>query len=516
MSSQLKITLDMLKNIITQDSFKKYLKNARWFGKKASIVDDIIIKDYSSFTAAEDNHSYIVPLILSIIFKKEKEKSLYYLPVLISKQKKKAPVLGKIDDFTVYDAIHTLDYNNLFDKSIFDNREKTLEKGGRVKFHSFSENEVTSSKSLTDVSSNSLTLIEKDMIVKTYRHLDAGTNPDIEINLSLSKETDFNNFPRITGYVTYNNSQKYYLALIQNYIINKGDLWAWTEDFLDNYYRGVINKEKTYVNDHADNYYKDMKSLGSVIARLHLALADIKKELFLPESLGHNGIKLLVNNITNSFNKLITYMEDKQLTGSIKENVEKVIKSKEKILKILDYVMNFDGELGQIIRIHGDLHLEQILKTRDSFVVLDFEGEPLKSLADRRCKYSPLKDVAGMIRSFNYSGYSALFNKLNIIESAGKNYDYEEISKQLESTRKDWEQTAVNSFLESYFYEIKKSNPDLVPQGKNLDLLLAVFKLEKSIYEGLYEVNNRLEWLKIPLNGIIECLNDFEGVIDNE
>jgi maltose alpha-D-glucosyltransferase/alpha-amylase len=152
------------------------------------------------------------------------------------------------------------------------------------------------------------------------------------------------------------------------------------------------------------------------------------------------------------------------------------------------------AEAGQRIRIHGDYHLGQVLRSRNDYVILDFEGEPARSLAERRAKQSPLKDIAGMLRSFSYAAYAALNT------FAQRRPDD---AKYLDPWVTLWQNAVTTSFLRTYQLTINETSTSLIPTPKQAQLLLDAYLLEKSLYELLYELNNRPTWVHIPLAGIL-------------
>jgi maltose alpha-D-glucosyltransferase/alpha-amylase len=152
------------------------------------------------------------------------------------------------------------------------------------------------------------------------------------------------------------------------------------------------------------------------------------------------------------------------------------------------------ADAGQRIRIHGDYHLGQVLRSRGDYVILDFEGEPARSLEQRRAKQSPLKDVAGMLRSFSYAAYAALNAFAQRRPDDARN---------LEPWVALWQNSVSTEFLRAYRDAIGKTNPDLIPKAGQSQLLLSAYLLEKSLYELLYELDNRPTWVRIPLAGIL-------------
>jgi maltose alpha-D-glucosyltransferase/alpha-amylase len=152
-----------------------------------------------------------------------------------------------------------------------------------------------------------------------------------------------------------------------------------------------------------------------------------------------------------------------------------------------------DGTLGQRTRIHGDYHLGQVLQVKTDYMILDFEGEPARPLAERRAKFSPMKDVAGMVRSLGYAAYSGL-----IAHTARRPEDW----KSLEPWARLWERSTAAEFLRAYRDTVQNA-PFLPSSEDGFRRLLAVFLLDKALYELSYELNNRPAWVRIPLIGIL-------------
>jgi maltose alpha-D-glucosyltransferase/alpha-amylase len=160
-----------------------------------------------------------------------------------------------------------------------------------------------------------------------------------------------------------------------------------------------------------------------------------------------------------------------------------------------------DGTLGQRIRIHGDYHLGQVLQAKSDYVIIDFEGEPARPLAERRAKVSPLKDVAGMVRSLGYAAYSAL-----IAYTTRRPEDW----KSLEPWARLWERSTAAEFLRGYRHTAQNA-PFLPSSEDGFRKLLSVFLLDKTLYELAYELNNRPTWVGIPLRGILSISLEAGG-----
>ena len=168
--------------------------------------------------------------------------------------------------------------------------------------------------------------------------------------------------------------------------------------------------------------------------------------------------------------------------------------------KVEDLYVLKDTQINKI-RYHGDYHLGQVLKTAEDFVIFDFEGEPLRPLEERRVKHSPLRDVAGMLRSFNYAAYAGLFH---FSETGQADWTF------LERWGRAWEALVCHAFLKGYKEEtLKRSARFLPPSEEMIHKVLSVFQLDKAMYELNYEINNRPSWLKIPIQGIKAATGGF-------
>jgi len=225
----------------------------------------------------------------------------------------------------------------------------------------------------------------------------------------------------------------------------------------------------------------DLGELGEVIGRMHTVLgSDITDPDFSPDDPGEEGLALLTATIDEEIERVFLDLPgDDEAVAPIAGRGEEVRDR----LQLMSHVVVG----GKLIRHHGDLHLGQTLRTPDRWVVLDFEGEPARALIDRRRKRSPLRDVAGMLRSFAYAATAA-----SLLKDA--------------TVPEDWEATARERFLNGYFTEV---DAGLLPASEaGIRQLLAIFELEKAVYELRYELNNRPDWVPIPVAGIARLLQE--------
>ena len=311
------------------------------------------------------------------------------------------------------------------------------------------------------------------LMLKLFRRLQFGPNPDVEVGWFLTEHSQFRGTPAVAGSLDYvrDDGQRASLALLQEFVVNRGDAWSTIRARLSEVLHGG-----------------DMSSSLTSIERLALTTADLHVALgggdadFAPEATDAGDVAAW----RAAIHAEVAHASDGLARRQIAIDTGALLRRADGI----------DGLLGAAkIRHHGDYHLGQVLEREDgSFVVIDFEGEPSKPLAQRREKRSPLRDVAGMLRSLDYARHVA-------VQSAGTDAeatDHVQIAGA-------WYSAARQAFLDAYLREIRNASPALLPT--DVEAPLAALELEKAAYEVSYELNNRPDWLPIPLAamGDTEC-----------
>jgi maltose alpha-D-glucosyltransferase / alpha-amylase len=304
--------------------------------------------------------------------------------------------------------------------------------------------------------------------------------------------------------------------MLQGLVTNEGDGWSWTLEELDRYYeasaaqsfaQGGIAEgqpglaqlseapETQFARDHVGTYLDAAALLGRRTAELHLALASPTRDpAFAPEPLSSQDIDRLREDLivhaTRAFDALKENVA--RLPDGVLERAGLVLSRRS---LVLDRLRQLSGKQIDAVRtrIHGDYHLGQVLRSKGDFVILDFEGEPARSLAERRTKQSPLKDVAGMLRSFSYAAFSALMKY-----SSRRPEDFH----RLEPWAQLWEQSVSAAFLRAYC-EFAKGAAVIPSEPPLFEQLLEAYVIDKALYELAYELNNRPNWVLIPLTGIL-------------
>jgi maltokinase len=317
--------------------------------------------------------------------------------------------------------------------------------------------------------SNTSVVFDEELILKAFRRLEPGINPELEL-LRFLTEHGFGNIAALGGWYAYSGgAMSTTLGILQQYVHNARDGWELALDELA---------------EAPERFLTRLRRLGEVTGQMHTALAaDANDPNFCPETPSVESLGLLTATVDEQIEQIFLALPDDETVAPIAGRGEEV----REILRLLTHA----GSRGKLIRHHGDFHLGQTLWSEggNDWVILDFEGEPARSLHERRRKRSPLRDVAGMLRSFAYAVSAA-----ELLRGT--------------SAPAGWEDRAREVFLESYLASVE---PTLLPAGHEaIRRLLAVFELEKAVYELRYELDNRPDWVRIPVAGIQRLME--EGV----
>jgi maltose alpha-D-glucosyltransferase / alpha-amylase len=372
--------------------------------------------------------------------------------------------------------------------------------------------------------SNSSVVYEKRLVLKIFRRLEQGLNPDLEIGAFLTAKTSFRNVPPLAGYLEYlsETGARTALGILQGYIANEGDAWQFTLKALAEYYgeaqrSGSLGASEVphspllslcgqTLPDKARQrigYYLDSAALlGRRTAELHLALASDQKDPdFAPQAFSEAELRALANSavqlLTANFD-LLGRLKHKMPDHS-REDAESALRLEERARGRLQLLAGRRIS-AMVTRIHGDYHLGQVLFTGSDFVIIDFEGEPARPLAERRKKRSPLQDVAGMLRSFHYAAYAPL------LHDNGEKLPHETL-QDLGNWAQYWQRWVSATFLKKYL-EVSGNSNFIPKDGEELALLLDLYLLDKAVYELGYELNNRPSWVRIPLDGLSQLLQN--------
>lgn len=336
--------------------------------------------------------------------------------------------------------------------------------------------------------------------MKIYRKLFLETNPEVEMLKFLTEQGGYANVPAYRGSLIWSrkNIAPVTFALMMYKIDAQKDNWATTgdelNDFLQSFIQGSFSIHE-FVFEHVELLAKRTAQMHTALAH-ETSMKDFKTEKFNPAYR-----TWLFDHLMSLVDGRISMLQDNHhlLDEDAKRMAQLLMDKREIVLRFFEKIKKKPLKSLRT-RIHGDFHLGQVLHTGGDFIIIDFEGEPESSISDRKIKHSPLKDVAGMIRSFHYAVSAKLF-----YSNETKHKD--QLSLQKAADR--WFYLIRETFTETYLHELGP-HQKLYANKAEINFLFLLHLLEKAIYEVGYELNGRPDWLKIPLKGIEQVINELE------
>jgi maltose alpha-D-glucosyltransferase/alpha-amylase len=351
--------------------------------------------------------------------------------------------------------------------------------------------------------SNSSVRIADSMVFKLYRQLHAGIHPEVEMGRYLTEVAGYRNSPRLLAWVVYQpvKGDPVVLGVMHDFVRNQGDGWQWTRGYLDRYLEDaeLVSAEAiAAATDPHAGYAAFAATLGRRVAELHQALArgtadpDFRPERIVARDLAQwkRRVKARVH---AAFSGLKAARP--RLADDVRARVDLLIARREQVMKRLEALSPARVDAMKT-RVHGDLHLGQVIVAQDDFYIIDFEGEPLRTLDERRARDTALRDVAGMVRSFDYAARARAIDRAR---------NRPELLAQLLPLARDWAVQATEAFMAGYRTAIEGS-PSWPSDAATAERLIELFALEKALYEVAYEAANRPDWLRIPVDGVLDML----------
>jgi trehalose synthase-fused probable maltokinase len=446
-----------------EEALREFVLAQRWFGSKS--------KEVAHFRLLEMIPLSELPLGLAVL---EVEflpgtHELYQLPIGARLEGEWTEgVICVNEGMAIYDAMSDPDTARQLMRLMAEDTE--IETGqGVAEFRTAAGSrlpaEIAAVRAMGAEQSNSSVVLDEKLVLKAYRRLGAGPNPELEI-LRFLTERDFPHIAALRGW--YGHSGRLIdatLGIVQDFLAGATDGW---------------DLALADLREDPQRFVARARALGEVTGRLHTALgSDPQDPAFAPEDTSAEALGLLTATVDEEIERVFVDLpDDLEVLAPIAGRGQEVRDQ----LRMLTQV----GSAGRVIRHHGDYHLGQVmLRSDDDWVVLDFEGEPARTLVERRRKRSPLRDVAGMLRSFAYAATAS-----ELLHDA--------------PAPASWEHAVRGAYLDGYLEETDQS---LLPPGRAaVERLLAVFELEKAVYELRYELDNRPDWVKIPVAGIARLL----------
>ncbi len=342
------------------------------------------------------------------------------------------------------------------------------------------------SRTLQGEQSNTSVIVNQSCVMKLYRKLEQGRNPEIELGKYLTSSVRFDKTPTLLAFLRLSSPDGYDVdgIVLHEYVPNQGDCWPWALQKATSFIESVNQDSEVYpwLEQEAETL-QGASSIGRTIAEFHSLLAKADTEGMRPEQASQQDFEAWVESIRKEANNALEALNRVQHPDESLKNL---------VTEATSLQPDPPSQLGLKTRIHGDLHLGQILVGKDRFLIIDLEGEPAKPLFERNSLESPLVDVAGMLRSWNY-----------VAMSLSKQYPEK---KALLSA---WENLVSNQFLRSYIDAAGSSDTKFLPEDEqSTKQILDLFKLRKALYELRYELDYRPDWVDIPAVAIKNLLEN--------
>ena len=521
-----------------EQQLERYIRGKRWFGGKAreiasSELLELLALDRSTIqlAAVRVNYvegpaeTYVLPLTMAWGAAAKEDETNADLVVTRLK--------GKRSSGVVYEAVT----HDAFTKSILNlfRQRKTLRgKRGTIaaeKTRLSPKEAIKLDPALTGYvaraeQSNTSIIYGEKLFVKLFRKLEAGINPDVEISRFLTEETEFRNTPLMFGSIEYTpeaGGDHVALAIAQQMVPNARDAWRFTIDELGRYFERVLSTPElkkeieanvpkvgpldlisqqadTLVTNALGTYISAAEMIGRRTGELHVALSSSPSNSdFAPEPFSPHYQRGLYQSMRTQTTRTMQLLRRrmKNLSETTRADAEAVLAVEQQIHAQFRALVDHNLQALRT-RVHGDYHLGQLLYTGKDFFIIDFEGEPSRPLSERRLKRSPLKDVAGMMRSFHYATHAALLGQ-------GESALRPEDAAALAGAAAFWTRWVETIFLREYVWAATSGN-FLPPTNDQLRVLVNSYVLEKALYEVVYELNHRPEWTTIPLRGILQIV----------
>jgi maltose alpha-D-glucosyltransferase / alpha-amylase len=519
-----KLLAEPQKTVLEREILPAWLQNSRWFGGKAREPRQVRIVE--SFPSGDDERAARIAFVE--VSYADAQPQVYLVPLQIASGENALRLLadspraivarfrGDGGDSVLHDAVYDEHFRAGLLRTIIGGRRISAGAGSLVGCPAAElnttlghENLSLGSRLLKVEQSNSAIVYESRLFLKLYRQLEDGTNPDAELMRFLSERQKFAHVPGFCGTIEYQRprAEPRVLGLLVAHVANEGDAWSYTLDSLGRYFERVLARKADLAGTGDAEllaeviggvYPERARLLARRTGEMHLALASATDdEQFAPEPFTTFAQRSLYQAMRNATRRMVQLVQKKirDIPKAYRKEVADVPGFEAEILKRQARV----GEhriAATKSRTHGDYHLGQVLYTGSDFVIIDFEGEPARSLKERKAKRSPLRDVAGMIRSFHYAAYAALRDHPAL---RGEDAAF------VEPWAEAWAHTVGQIFLDAYLETV--AGASFIPaEPEDLKILLEAHLLEKAAYEVTYELNNRPDWVVIPVRGIRSIL----------
>jgi maltose alpha-D-glucosyltransferase / alpha-amylase len=518
-----------------EDILSRYLPARRWFASKTSGIKSVSILDAIPI----ENRGFI--LILGVSYREGGTEN-YVLPLTmspvadfdLSREENRAAAIaryGAHGELVLSDALSDSAFARLLVDLIGRRRQIAGEHGELHGIPTRAFKALRGSATLEPhvsraEQSNSSVLYSDRLFLKVYRKIEAGINTDFEVSRFLSEKAAFPSVPPVAGALEYRAGKKTTsIGLLQGLVPATGDAWTLTLDHVGRYFERLLSERDLLeqanlsvptaddlrtaraeptplARDLLGTYITSAELLAQRSAEMHLALASAPEDpVFATEPFTPHYQRSIYQHMRTQATQAFQLLRKKarDLDKPLRADAEALLAREADVLARFREVL--DRKIAAVrIRNHGDFHLGQVLHTGRDFVIIDFEGEPGRPLSERRIKRSALRDVAGMLRSFNYAPYAVLLG-----QASGLVRD--EDAPLLDRAALFWHRWVSAIYVRRYL-QVAREGSVVPADNEQLETLLRAYLLEKALYEIVYELNNRPAWVGIPLRGALQLLGE--------
>ncbi|HSK41061.1 MAG TPA: putative maltokinase, partial [Arenibaculum sp.] len=513
---------------LAADVLPTYLPKQRWFGAKDSRIERTRLATAAEFAAGGEN--YLLARV-DVDLAGGGEPQHYFLPLAIDWDDTHAGSASPVLPYTMARVRRGPRLGNLYDAMQSDRFTRALLDAmgrGEDLASAFGKLRVIRTERFADVAlspdveirrmaveqSNTSVLIGDQLVLKAYRRLVRGTHPELEIARFLTEVAGYRNTPPLVGAIEHVDQDGTPMALVvaQGFVRNQGDGWSFTTEWLERELEEIRlgtqqpteSASERLAMDSGEKetggiYFSLADTLGRRTAELHKAFAiESGDPAFEPEPITEHDLRHWTDAARAQTEQAFAALRQAvaHMPGDRRDEAHLLLDRRRECLDLLDHLM--EGRLDTLkTRHHGDYHLGQVLRAQADWFLIDFEGEPLRSLEERRRKHCPLRDVAGMLRSYDYAAWAT-------VRRLG-DHDEDAMSRIL-GPALEWQQKTAQAFLGGYRDAIAGC-PSYPTDPETARRLLDFFLLEKACYEIAYEAANRPGWLDIPVKGVIGILD---------
>jgi maltokinase len=450
---------------LPEEELREFVLRQRWYGSKSEEVAHVRAVD--AFPLRDGGDSLLGVAVVETRFQTGTHE-LYNVPLGLRREAD-GDGFASVDGWTAVDALEDAELVRELVELIRAQADVEHE-GGSLQFCTVGDGvenlgALGAVRPMGNEQSNTSVVLDEQLVLKLYRRLEPGVNPELEL-LRFLTARGFPAIASLEGWAAHlGQPLDATLAILQHYVPVEQDGWTMA---LEDVAAG------------GDGFVGRVRRLGEVTGAMHSVLAsDPSDPAFCPEEPSAEALALIVARIDEEIEQVFSSLPDDPRLEPLAGRGDEL---RDRLREI-----GQSGPLGRLIRHHGDYHLGQVLWTEgEDWVVLDFEGEPARPLRERRHKRSPLRDVAGMLRSFSYAASAS---------SLVRGID----------PPQGWEQQVRGEFLGGYLDEV---DPTIVPTGAALERRLRLFELEKALYELHYELGHRPDWVRVPVAGILQLLDE--------